>query len=78
MNVSQDNAPMDYMDYFTNQLPKNLATMAALRDELAVRRVRCQQRRMRWLTGPRRLMNLRLLRPLLLNWSLEPRKPRRR
>lgn len=28
---------MDYMDYFTNQLPKNLATMAALRDELAVR-----------------------------------------
>jgi hypothetical protein len=28
---------MDYMDYFTNQLPKNLATMAALRDELAIR-----------------------------------------
>ena len=28
---------MDYMDYFLNQLPKNLATMAALRDELAVR-----------------------------------------
>lgn len=28
---------MDYMDYFTNQLPRNLATMAALRDELAIR-----------------------------------------
>ena len=28
---------MDYMDYFLNQLPRNLATMAALRDELAVR-----------------------------------------
>ena len=28
---------MDYMDYFTNQLPQNLATMAALRDELAIR-----------------------------------------
>ena len=37
MNVSQDSAPMDYMDYFINQLPRNLATMAALRDELAVR-----------------------------------------
>lgn len=28
---------MDYIDYFTNQLPKNLASMAALRDEMAAR-----------------------------------------
>lgn len=28
---------MDYLNYFTNQLPKDLAQLAALRDELAVR-----------------------------------------
>ena len=28
---------MDYLDYFTNQLPKNLASLAALRDEMAAR-----------------------------------------
>jgi len=37
MNVSQDNSPVDYLNYFTNQLPRDLAQLAALRDELAVR-----------------------------------------
>jgi chromosome segregation ATPase len=37
MNVFNDNAPIDYVDYFTNQLPKDLAAMAKLRDELAKR-----------------------------------------
>jgi len=37
MNVSQDNSPMDYLNYFTNQLPKDLAQLAALRDELVIR-----------------------------------------
>jgi len=37
MNVFNDNAPVDYVDYFTNQLPKDLAAMAKLRDELAKR-----------------------------------------
>lgn len=39
MNVIGDNAAgqVNYVDYFTNQLPKDLAAMAALRDELAKR-----------------------------------------
>jgi chromosome segregation ATPase len=37
MNVSQDTSPIDYLNYFTNQLPRDLAQLAALRDELAVR-----------------------------------------
>ena len=37
-SISNDtSANIDYVDYFVNQLPKNLAQMAALRDELAVR-----------------------------------------
>ena len=28
---------MNYVDYFTNQFPKDLAQMAVLRDELATR-----------------------------------------
>lgn len=37
MNVSNDAPSMDYLAYFTNQMPKDLAQMAALRDELAKR-----------------------------------------
>jgi chromosome segregation ATPase len=37
MNVFNDSPQIDYVDYFTNQLPKNLAAMAQLRDELARR-----------------------------------------
>ena len=36
-NVSNDTAAVDYVDYFTKQLPKDLAAMAVLRDELAQR-----------------------------------------
>jgi len=37
MNISNDTPSMDYLAYFTNQMPKDLAHMAALRDELAQR-----------------------------------------
>ena len=37
MNVSNDTPSMNYVEYFTKQLPVDLASMAALRDELAVR-----------------------------------------
>ena len=37
MNVTNDKPDMDYVDYFTKQLPQDLAQMAALRDELAKR-----------------------------------------
>ena len=37
MNVFNDSPQIDYVDYFTNQLPKDLAAMAQLRDELARR-----------------------------------------
>lgn len=37
MNVFNDRPQIDYVDYFTNQLPKDLAAMAQLRDELARR-----------------------------------------
>ena len=37
MNVSNDTPSMNYVEYFTKQLPVDLANMAALRDELAVR-----------------------------------------
>lgn len=37
MNVSNDAPPMDYLKYFTEQLPQDLARMTALRDELAIR-----------------------------------------
>ena len=37
MIVANDIPQMDYIDYFTRQLPLNLASMAALRDELVVR-----------------------------------------
>ena len=37
MNIANDSAPTDYIAYFTKQLPQDLATMAALRDELALR-----------------------------------------
>ena len=37
MNISGDTPGVDYVAYFTKQLPKDLAAMAALRDELAVR-----------------------------------------
>ena len=37
MNVSNDTPSMNYVEYFTKQLPIDLASMAALRDELAVR-----------------------------------------
>lgn len=37
MNISNDTAAINYIDYFTKQLPADLAAMAALRDELAVR-----------------------------------------
>ena len=37
MNVSNDTPSMNYVEYFTKQMPIDLANMAALRDELAVR-----------------------------------------
>jgi len=37
MQVSNDSAAVNYVDYFTKQFPVDLANMAALRDELAVR-----------------------------------------
>ena len=37
MNISNDNPSVDYVDYFTKQFPQDLAKMAALKDELAVR-----------------------------------------
>jgi len=37
MQVSNDTPALNYIEYFTKQLPIDLATMAALRDELAVR-----------------------------------------
>ena len=37
MNISNDTPGTDYIKYFTEQLPKDLAQMAALRDELAIR-----------------------------------------
>ena len=35
MNVSNDSAATNYVDYFTKQLPIDLATLASLRDEIA-------------------------------------------
>jgi hypothetical protein len=37
MNITNDGAQTDYLTYFTKQLPQDLANMAALRDELALR-----------------------------------------
>jgi hypothetical protein len=37
MNITNDGAQTDYITYFTKQLPQDLAAMAALRDELALR-----------------------------------------
>lgn len=37
MNIMNDQPNVDYVTYFTQQLPKDLATMAQLRDELAKR-----------------------------------------
>lgn len=37
MNILNDAPSVNYVDYFTNQFPKDLAQMAALRDELAIR-----------------------------------------
>jgi chromosome segregation ATPase len=37
MNVSNDKPAMDYVQYFTEQLPQDLARMAKLRDELTLR-----------------------------------------
>ena len=37
MNISNDTPAMNYVEYFTKQLPIDLASMAALRDELAIR-----------------------------------------
>ena len=37
MNIANDTTPVNYVDYFTKQLPVDLANMAALRDELAKR-----------------------------------------
>jgi len=37
MNIANDSPSTDYITYFTQQLPKDLAAMAALRDELAKR-----------------------------------------
>lgn len=37
MNVSNDTPALNYVEYFTKQLPVDLANMATLRDELAVR-----------------------------------------
>jgi len=36
-NTSNDSAPVDYVKYFTDQLPHDLARLATLRDELAIR-----------------------------------------
>lgn len=37
MQVSNDSPAVDYVKYFTEQFPRDLAQMAALRDELATR-----------------------------------------
>ena len=37
MQVSNDTPSLNYVEYFTKQLPIDLANMAMLRDELAVR-----------------------------------------
>ena len=37
MNISNDSPAVDYVKYFTDQFPKDLAQMASLRDELAKR-----------------------------------------
>ena len=37
MNIANDTTPVNYVDYFTKQLPVDLANMAALRDELEKR-----------------------------------------
>ncbi len=37
MNISNDSPSMDYVQYFTKQLPQDLAKMAALKDELEKR-----------------------------------------
>lgn len=37
INISNDTPPTDYIDYFTRQLPIDLANMSKLRDELAIR-----------------------------------------
>ena len=37
MQVSNDTPALNYVEYFTKQLPVDLANMAMLRDELAVR-----------------------------------------
>jgi chromosome segregation ATPase len=37
MQVSNDSPAVNYVDYFTKQFPIDLANMAALRDELAIR-----------------------------------------
>jgi len=37
MNTFNETPAVDYVKYFTEQLPRDLAQMAALRDELAVR-----------------------------------------
>jgi hypothetical protein len=37
MNISNDTPALNYVDYFTKQLPADLAAMATLRDELAIR-----------------------------------------
>lgn len=37
MNITNDQSGTDYVTYFTQQLPKDLAAMAVLRDELAKR-----------------------------------------
>ena len=37
MNIMNDQPNVDYVTYFTQQLPKDLAAMAQLRDELAKR-----------------------------------------
>lgn len=37
MNIVNDNPNVDYLTYFTTQMPKDLAQMAALRDELSKR-----------------------------------------
>ena len=36
-NISNDGGPIDYIAYFTKQLPQDLARMAELRDELEKR-----------------------------------------
>ena len=37
MNISGDTPGVDYVTYFTKQFPQDLASMASLRDELAIR-----------------------------------------